>query len=798
MRPRKHVHGFVTALALCVACGDSAPTTAPALRSGVTATPLTATQTTEMVASDGSNNGQFGGSVAISGDTAVVGASGQSVGTNFGGGAAYVFVRSGGVWTQQAELAASDSRGAMEFGWSVATDGTFAVIGATSADGIYVGAAYVFVRSGSTWTQQAKLTASDAATGDLFGSAVAISGSTVLVGAAAKAAGRGAAYVYVRSGSTWAQTQKLTANDAADGDDFGQSVALFGNTAIVGADNTTIGPNAGQGAAYAFTQSGAAWTQRSKIVARDGAAGDAFGVSVALSATAALVGAPGKTIGARAFQGAAYVFTTTDGWLHASQQGELAASDGGQRDYFGSGVALSGNTAIVGAKQGFLGPGAAYVFVQTGNAWSQQAKLLASDGFVGDSFGQAVALDGTTPIVGAYQKNVGSRSLQGSAYAFAITGLQGSSCTTASDCATTYVCTNGYCSPPCQKCTTTDPSSCTPLTGTACDDGNGCTRTDVCSNGVCLGSNPLVCTAADACHVVGTCDPTTGVCASPAAPNGAVCNDGNVCTQTDTCQGGACVGSNPVACAPSDLCHSTGVCDPGTGACSNPAAPDGTACDDGNACTVSAACAQGVCVGVNPVTCAAADLCHTTGTCNPTTGLCSAPVAADGTPCPGGSCLGGTCVMSADAAAGDAGGAAEAGVDGGGTLDGGTPLDGGSDAAVGGSSDANAGAGDGGDSDAGDVADSSAVVDAAADDAGDARDAEDFGPDASQTVAQASSGCSCRLAGGGDTHATAGGLALAVAALISAARRRCGRQALRKNLIRCRRRCPSADRDRDG
>jgi hypothetical protein len=169
--------------------------------------------------------------------------------------------------------------------------------------------------------------------------------------------------------------------------------------------------------------------------------------------------------------------------------------------------------------------------------------------------------------------------------------------------------------------------------GTACSDGNACTRTDTCQGGTCSGGNPVTCTASDACHVAGTCNPTTGVCSNPTAANGTTCSDGNACTQTDTCQAGVCTGANPVTCMASDACHVAGTCNTTTGACSNPVAANGTSCSDGNACTQSDTCQAGVCTGANPVTCTASDACHVAGTCDTTTGACSNPTAANGTAC---------------------------------------------------------------------------------------------------------------------------------------------------------------------
>src|SRR5205814_1126535 len=158
--------------------------------------------------------------------------------------------------------------------------------------------------------------------------------------------------------------------------------------------------------------------------------------------------------------------------------------------------------------------------------------------------------------------------------------------------------------------------------GAACNDGNACTQTDTCQGGVCTGTNPVTCAAADQCHDAGTCDPATGRCSDRTSVVDGACNDGHACTQTDTCQGGVCTGTNPVTCAAADHSHDAATCGPATGPCPSPAKPDGAACNDGNACTQTDTCQGGVCTGTNPVTCAAADQCHDAGTCDPATGRC--------------------------------------------------------------------------------------------------------------------------------------------------------------------------------
>jgi len=188
--------------------------------------------------------------------------------------------------------------------------------------------------------------------------------------------------------------------------------------------------------------------------------------------------------------------------------------------------------------------------------------------------------------------------------------------------------------------------------GTACNDSNPCTGSSACQNQRCVGSSPVSCPASDQCHDAGACSAATGTCSNPPKANGASCSDANACTQSDSCQAGACVGANPVVCSASDQCHDAGTCNPGTGVCSNPSKTNGTSCNDSNACTQTDACQAGACVGANPVVCAAQDQCHVGGTCNPATGTCSAsPRAADGTACSDGnrcssgdSCRAGTCL----------------------------------------------------------------------------------------------------------------------------------------------------------
>ncbi len=220
----------------------------------------------KLTALDAAVNDRFGISVSVSGDTAVIG----TYGDDSYSGSAYVFIRSGGTWTQQAKLTALDAAAGDRFGTSVSVSGDTAVIGAYNDDG-GTGSAYVFVRSGTTWTQQVKLTASDAAADDLFGYSVSVSGDTAVVAARYDdgiGTNSGSAYVFVRSGTTWTQQAKFTASDAAAQDYFGTSVSVSGDTAVIGAYND----DGGTGSAYVFVRSGTTWTQQAKLTASDAAA----------------------------------------------------------------------------------------------------------------------------------------------------------------------------------------------------------------------------------------------------------------------------------------------------------------------------------------------------------------------------------------------------------------------------------------------------------------------------------------------------------------------------------------------
>ncbi|MEW6072788.1 MAG: FG-GAP repeat protein [Planctomycetota bacterium] len=370
----------------------------------------------KLVASDGARGDDFGHAVAVSGDTVLIGAYNKVVGAPEAG-AAYAFRRSGSSWIREGSLTASDAGAYDLFGGAVALRGDTALIGAEGADGgrFGSGSAYVFVRAGSLWTQEQELTAGDAASHDELGCSVALDSETAVAGAPGdddRGSRAGAVYVFVRADQGWMEQAKLTALDAAAGGEFGSAVSISGDSLLVGARG-----QGGAGAAYVFVRAGTIWTQQARLAAGDGVAGDDFGAAVALDGDCAVVGAPGDDHPpAGDDEGSAWVFVragTT--W---SAPAKLAASDAAARDRFGRSVALDGETALVGAPEdddGGSGAGSVYVFTRWGTAWSPAAKLGAGDATAGSSFGYAVALEDGTAAIGADDANAVALS-SGAAY----------------------------------------------------------------------------------------------------------------------------------------------------------------------------------------------------------------------------------------------------------------------------------------------------------------------------------------------------------------------------------------------
>ncbi|KAG5184080.1 hypothetical protein JKP88DRAFT_163619, partial [Tribonema minus] len=416
----------------------------------------------------------FGNSVSISGTYAIAGAYQKS-----GGGGAYIFERNSGtgVWEQKGILTCSDSSTA-NFGFSVAIDGTYAIIGAnakTVSSLANSGGAYVFERLSGTWTQTAAiLTASDSSSGG-FGYSVSIDGAYAIIGAYSKTvnsvSSAGGAYVFERVTGTWTQAAILDNPDpvASDHDQFGRSVSVSGTYAAIGAYASDPIGKADAGAAYIFERNAStgAWEQNTKLIASDAIPGDFFGSSIGVSGTYAIVGAPSKRLLGTSNSGGAYMFERDSGnapaggsvgtpssvtstsatvadvltgaytvmsalgtqiTLSAStmyfEAAALTAFDPAVSDMFGNAVGMSASYFVVGAFQrdplGVANAGSAYVMELNNSTgeWEHKAVLYPSDAAATDMFGSAVSVRGTYAVIGSYLADPAGEVNAGAAYVF--------------------------------------------------------------------------------------------------------------------------------------------------------------------------------------------------------------------------------------------------------------------------------------------------------------------------------------------------------------------------------------------
>ena len=405
----------------------------------ITAYQLLQLPETKLTVENGAADDEFGASVAIDGDTAVVGA------YRGGDGVVYVFVRDAqGVWRQAGTLTASDGATDDKFGTAVAVDGDTVVVGAPGDDSDIdgdlvdetdVGSAYLFTKPVSGWEtapETAKLVASDGAANDEFGISIAVSGNIVVVGARGDDTDNGIVYVFAKptTSNGWAdwadtsgdETAKLTASDGAANDELGISVAIDGVTVVAGAHLHDIDDNGSSilntGAAYVFVRPGTGWAtgnQTAKLTASDRAANDEFGTSVGVDGDTIVVGAPGDESG----EGSAYVFAKPKNgdWATSTETAKLSASDGAAGDEFGTSVAVDGATIVVGSwgeDEGYTGvavtnAGGAYVFALESGVWSEELDLFAYDGNTRNHFGWSVAVAGETVLVGSPGDNNASR-----------------------------------------------------------------------------------------------------------------------------------------------------------------------------------------------------------------------------------------------------------------------------------------------------------------------------------------------------------------------------------------------------
>ncbi len=385
--------------------------------------PFLVNENQKATSSDGEAGDGFGQSVSVSGEYAIVGASEHNIGVNIDQGAAYIFHRSGNTWIQQAKLVASDGAEEDWFGNSVSISGDYAIVGAwisSPGGNLAQGSAYIYFRTDTVWTQQAKLVASDGAASDYFGWSVDIAGHFAIVGAPYHDtfgnSAQGAAYIFYRSGTNWTQSAKLTASDGEEGDFFGRSVAMTEYHALVGApfaDGVDYVYN-DLGEAYIFERSGMSWLEQEILEPNSIGEECFFGASVDISGDQAIVGAPGT-----GEYGEVYIFENNGGsW---DNNGGLIAFENTSYENFGGSVAISNDIAIIGNSSHSLfagAQGAAYVYRKEIFGWTMEAKLTASDYSQSSYFGTGLSFDGNCIIVGASGDDVGENGNQGSVYFF--------------------------------------------------------------------------------------------------------------------------------------------------------------------------------------------------------------------------------------------------------------------------------------------------------------------------------------------------------------------------------------------
>jgi hypothetical protein len=388
-------------------------------------------EATKLLATDGTQGDNFGTAASMNGNVAIVGAQGDDEGGS-SAGSAYIlrFDSVGGAWTEEDKLLASDAQAEAFFGQAVGISGDVAVVGASGDDelGTLAGAVYVFrfdTQSGS-WVEQAKLLASDGAAGDRFGRGVSVSGEVAIVGAPRNGdsgPSSGSAYVYRfdPDADAWVEEGKLLAPGGGALDTFGSAVAINGNVVVVGASVLSGENRAGSAHVFRFDGDTSTWIPEGQLDPLQGAPADNFGEAVAIDGGAIIVGAPAdSSVGLSA--GAAYVYRH-DGSAWDLEQ-KLAASDISGGDSFGTAVDIHGDLAIVGATGGGdygSSSGSAYVFRDDDGVWTETAKLLGPGQEIHDLLGSSVALEGMTAIVGAISNN-------DSGYVYAFDGFSGRDC----------------------------------------------------------------------------------------------------------------------------------------------------------------------------------------------------------------------------------------------------------------------------------------------------------------------------------------------------------------------------------
>lgn len=553
----------------------------------------------------GSTDQRFGESVSISGDTIAVGAPGDN-GSGTLSGSAYVFRRTGTTWQLEYQLNGAGSYA--QFGASVSVDGDTLVVGAPGGSGSgRSGEAYVYTRSGTTWTQQWSVSGSGT---DRFGAAVAVSGDTLVVGAPSEGFSFGYANIYVRSGSNWSQQSSKSAG--SNRDFFGAAVALDGDVAVVGA------PGSGNDWGYAtiYQRSGTSWsTENTKSASSQG---DRFGAAVGTDAATVIVGAPGP---GTTWGNATLFFGTSSSW---PEQGSFSSLT--QGDFFGTAVGVLADTAAITWTGSGAGgdAGGVRVYSRSGSVWTQTDTLPPGDANAGDGFGRSVSVGETAIVVGCPQ--CGSVD-DGAAYVFWRGLPLGSPCPAPADCASGYcvqgVCCDRACAASCESCSSAHTGAATGtcalvLAGT--DPKNQCPAeaASTCGfTGNCSGTDP-------------SCErhPASTVCAAASCPTATSQNPADLCdgfgfcsaTPTTPCSTGyACVaGACRTTCTTGTDCATGYGCHTASGQCR---LVNGSSCSSGTSCVsgfcVDGVCCSSACTGTCQACSAALKQTGASGTCGP-------------------------------------------------------------------------------------------------------------------------------------------------------------------------------------
>jgi len=509
---------------------------------------------------------RFGSIMALENDTAVVNCWHSSIeGT---GGYSRVYARNGNMWTFQYQLEPSNS-GSHIFGNSVALSGDTIAVGADYESATYQqeGAVYVFVRNGNTWSEQQRLPNPHPNQNTYCGDKVVLAGDTLVMSCFASQPQDPLAFVFVRNGATWSLVQEISPPAGYVTSGFGSSLALSGNTLLIGSNGDDVGAHAGAGSVFEYAFDGTNWVVQDRIVANPGGEHEFMGGSMALSGDTFITRASVlKSDGISA--GGAYIFArngTT--W---TQQAQIVPADGVAGQSFGSHVAIDGDTAAIGINSspqllefpnyGNPNPGV-YLYSRNGASWSLRRKLLPDDNFSGNSLGHGLALSGTTLFVGAPEGTKPGKSMTGSVYIFGLEpgAPNGTSCTTANECESGS-CVDGFC--------------CDVACGNgALDDCQVCSSAlGATENGTCtIRPSATICRAsAGICDNEESCDGISPLCPSDGKMSAStLCRaSGGICDIEESCDGvnDECPfdekeAKNTPCRAPAGICDGAEVCD---------------------------------------------------------------------------------------------------------------------------------------------------------------------------------------------------------------------------------------------